>query len=105
MRRLPGSVLKDPTTRFALAVNAAGLALLVGAVSAGAFADLGLSVSLVALTALVVLTEKCPLRVPLQAGDVRMTASNLFSIAVLAVHGLGAALAVAVLSMVAIDAR
>ena len=87
-------MLTDPVLRFASAIIGAGAAALAAAVATGAASAFAVTLSLAGLTALLIVSEAVPLRLPLQQGDLRITPSNLFMVAILAEHGLGAALVV-----------
>jgi diguanylate cyclase (GGDEF)-like protein len=83
---------RDPASRFAFLVIAAGLGVVAAEALSGAFAGIELSLSLVLLTAMVVVSELVQLRLPTQRGDLVITASNLFTVALVGLHGPGPAL-------------
>jgi diguanylate cyclase (GGDEF)-like protein len=98
-------VLRDPVLRFAYSVIAAGVAALTVAIATGALSGIELTLSVAALAALFLVSEAIPLRLPLQGHDMRITASNVFAITILAEHGLGTMLLVVLGVSIADDLR
>ena len=86
--------LGDPAYRFAIPVVLAGSVLIAWMVKTGAFAGVaGMSGGAIALGLVIVVSEFVPLKLPRQSNDTAFSASTLFVVAMLVLHGPGPAVA------------